>query len=296
MSRRVGFIGLGLMGRPMARNLMKAGHDLAVYNRSPGKADALVAEGAEGAAGIPGLARSCDVIITMLPGPPEIREVLAGEDGVIENAREGSLVVEMSTSSPALARELSGLAQEKGIGVLDAPVSGGDVGAKRATLSIMVGGPEEDFARARPMLGALGETIVHVGGAGAGQTVKAANQVVIALIIEAVSEALVLGSKAGVEPERILEVLSGGMASNRVIDVKREKLLGGGFSPGGKAESQYKDLGIALQTAREHGVPLPLTALVDQLYAALVAGGDGGLDHSALITLIRRWSSAGGGE
>lgn len=292
MPQRVGFVGLGLMGRPMARNLLRAGHELVVYNRSPEKADSLVAEGAERAEDIPGLARSCDTIITMLPGPPEVREVLTGQDGVIGNAREGSLVVEMSTSSPALARELSGLAREVGVGMLDAPVSGGDVGAERATLSIMAGGPEEDFACARPLLEALGETIVHAGGAGTGQTVKAANQVVIALVIQAVSEALVLGAKAGVKPEKTLEALSGGLAGSKVIDVKREKFLSGDFSPGGKAESQYKDLGIALRTAREYGVPLPLTALVDQLYAALIARGDGGLDHSALVTLIEGWSSA----
>lgn len=290
MSEKVGFIGLGLMGYPMARNLLRAGHELAVYNRSPGKADLLAEHGAERAAGIPELARTCGVIFTMLPGPPEVREVLAGEGGVIRHARQGSLVVDTSTSSPSLARELAGLARRRDLGMLDAPVSGGDVGAERGTLSIMAGGPEEDFARARPLLQKLGGTIVHVGESGAGQTVKAANQIVIALTIMALSEALVLGQKAGVDRENLMEVLSGGLAANQVMDVKREKLLSGDFAPGGKVESQYKDLGIALRTAREYGVPLPLTALVDQLYAALVARGEGGRDHSSLITLLERWS------
>lgn len=288
MSERVGFIGLGLMGQPMARNLLRAGHELAVYNRSPGKAAALAERGAEHAASVPELARTCGVIFTMLPGPPEVREVLAGEGGVIEHAREGTLVVDTSTSSPVLARELSGLARRRDIGMLDAPVSGGDVGAERATLSIMAGGSEEDFARAKPLLEKLGRTIVHVGEAGSGQTVKAANQLAIALVIQALSEALVLGEKAGVRREALLEVLSGGLADNEVMHVKREKLLSGDYAPGGKVESQYKDLGIALQTAREFGVPLPLTALVDQLYAALVVRGEGGRDHSSLVTLFER--------
>lgn len=288
MSERVGFIGLGLMGQPMARNLLRAGHELAVYNRSPDKAAALAERGAEHAASVPELARTCGVIFTMLPGPPEVREVLAGEGGVIEHAREGTLVVDTSTSSPVLARELSGLARRRDIGMLDAPVSGGDVGAERATLSIMAGGSEEDFARAKPLLQKLGRTIVHVGEAGSGQTVKAANQLAIALVIQALSEALILGEKAGVRREELLEVLSGGLADNEVMHVKREKLLSGDHAPGGKVESQYKDLGIALQTAREFGVPLPLTALVDQLYAALVVRGEGRRDHSSLVTLFER--------
>lgn len=293
MIRRVGFIGLGLMGEPMARNLLEAGYELVVYNRSPQKARLLVDAGAEAASSVEEVARYADAIVTMLPGPPEVREVIAGEGGLIQEAREGGLILEMSTSSPTLARELAGLAEKKGIGVLDAPVSGGDVGARLGTLSIMAGGPEEEFVRARPLFEALGETVVHVGEAGAGQTVKAANQVIIALVIEAVSEALTLGTRTEIDSEKVLEVLSGGLASSKVIDIKREKLLSHDFQPGGKVESQYKDLGIVLQTAREYGVPLPLTALVDQMYAALMARGRGWQDHSALLTVLEELSGDG---
>lgn len=296
MIRRVGFVGLGLMGEPMARNLLEAGYELIVYNRSPQKSQPLVDSGAQRAAGVEEVARSADAVITMLPGPPEVREVIAGERGLIGAACEGTLILEMSTSSPTLARELAGHAGQRGIGMLDAPVSGGDVGARLGSLSIMAGGPEEEFVRARPLFDVLGETVVHVGEAGAGQTVKAANQVVIALVIEAVSEALTLGTRAGVEPGKVLDALSGGMASSKVVDIKREKLLSHDFQPGGKVESQYKDLGIVLQTAREYGVPLPLTALVDQMYAALMARGRGWQDHSALLTLLEEWSGARDGD
>ena len=290
MAEKVGFIGLGLMGKPMTRNLLKAGYELTVHNRSRGAVDELAREGAASGGGPKEVAAASDITITMLPGPEEIRRVVAGEGGALEGASEGSLLVDMSTSSPLLARELDALAREKGISALDAPVSGGDVGAQQGTLSIMAGGTEEDFLRAKPLFEAMGKTIVHVGHAGAGQTVKACNQVVVALTIEAVSEALVLGSKAGAEPEKILDALGGGLASNKVMEVKREKFLAHDFTPGGKADSQHKDLGIALQTAREYGVALPLTAAVDQMYAALKARGGGNLDHSALLTLLEDMS------
>ncbi len=230
----------------------------------------------------------------MLPGPPEVEEIVAGEGGLLEGAREGSLIVDMSTSSPALARELCRTARDRGVRMLDAPVSGGDVGAREGTLSIMVGGEEVDFGRARPLLEAMGETVVHVGGAGAGQVVKACNQVVVALVIEAVSEALVLGSKAGVKAEKVIEVLSGGLAASRVLEVKGEKFLSHDFVPGGKVEYHRKDLGIALEAGREHGAALPVTAVVDQMFGALVAKGRGGWDHSALMTLIEEWSGHSG--
>jgi 2-hydroxy-3-oxopropionate reductase len=288
---KVGFVGLGIMGAAMARNLMGAGHELVVHNRTRAKAEALTEQGAE-VAGSPGeVAEACDVVITMLPGPPEVREVVAGEGGLLEGAREGTLLVDMSTSPPSLARELHRVAKDKGVGVLDAPVSGGDVGAIDGTLSIMVGGDEKDFERARPLFGAMGETVVHVGGAGAGQTVKACNQVVVALVIEAVSEALVLGSKAGVEAEKVIEVLSGGLAASKVLEVKGEKFLSHDFAPGGKVEYHRKDLGIALEAGREHEAVLPVTAVVDQMFGALVAKGWGSRDHSALITLIEEWSA-----
>jgi len=222
----------------------------------------------------------------MLPGPPEVAEIVAGEEGLLEGAGEGSLLIDMSTSSPVLARELARAARERGVGMLDAPVSGGDVGAIEATLSIMVGAEERDFKRAKPLFEAMGKTITHVGPVGAGQVTKAANQVVVALTIEAVSEALVLGSAGGVSPQKILEVLSGGLAGNKVMEVKREKFLSHNFEPGFRSELHHKDLGIALAAGREYGVVLPVTAIVDQMFEALITRGRGGWDHSALLSFI----------
>ena len=289
---KVGFVGLGIMGTSMARNLIEDGHELVIHNRTRAKAEKLAKLGAEVATSPREVAGRSDVIITMLPGPPEVEEVLAGENGLLQGVREGSLIVDMSTSSPLLAQELSRTANTRGVGMLDAPVSGGDIGAIEGTLSIMVGGEKEDFERARPLFEAMGKTIVHVGAAGAGQTVKACNQIVVALVIEAVSEALVLGSKAGVKPEKVIEVLSGGLAANKVMEVKGEKFLFHDFAAGGKVEYHRKDLGIALAAGRKYGVALPVTALVDQLFGTLVAQGKGGWDHSALITLLEEWSGA----
>ena len=287
MPERVGFVGLGIMGKPMARNLMEAGYDLVLYNRTRSKAEELAAGGAAEVAASPQqVARECGVIFTMLPGPPEVEEIVAGEDGLLEGAAEGSLIVDTSTSSPVLARELAQRARERGVGMLDAPVSGGDVGAIEGTLSIMVGGSEEDFERARPLFEVMGNTVTHVGPTGAGQVTKAANQVVVALTIEAVSEALVLGSKGGVDPEKILEVLSGGLAGNKVMEVKREKFLSHDFEPGGKVEFHRKDLRIALEAGREYGVVLPVTALVCQMFEALLARERSGWDHAALLTFV----------
>jgi 2-hydroxy-3-oxopropionate reductase len=284
VAEKIGFVGLGIMGRPMARNLIREGYDLVVFNRSREKAEAM--EGAEAARSLAEVVRKCQVVITMLPGPPEVEAVIAGEDGLLAGAREGTLLVDMSTSSPALARDLASAARSRSVGMLDAPVSGGDVGAEEGTLSIMVGGEDEDFERAKPLFDVMGETVVRVGEAGAGQVTKACNQIVVALVMEAVSEALVLGSRGGVEPEKILEVLSGGLAANRVMEIKREKFLSHDFTPGGKVEFHHKDLGIALATGREHGVSLPATALVDQMFAALIAKGRGAWDHAALVTLL----------
>ena len=290
---KVGFVGLGIMGAAMAGNLLEAGHELVVHNRTRTKAEQLVPHGALVADSPREVAEASDTIITMLPGPSEVEEVVAGEDGLLEGTREGSLIVDMSTSSPVLARELASTAKECGVGMLDAPVSGGDVGARDGTLSIMVGGEDDDFERARPLFEVMGETVVHVGGAGAGQVVKACNQIVVALVIEAVAEALVLGSKAGVDPDRVVEVLSGGLAANKVLEVKGEKFLTHEFTPGGKVEYHRKDLGIALAAGREYGVTLPVTALVDQMFGVLETKGRGGWDHSALLTLIEEWSDSG---
>jgi 2-hydroxy-3-oxopropionate reductase len=286
MPEKVGFVGLGIMGRPMARNLMEAGYELVLYNRTRSKAEELAGGGAEVATSPEQVARKSRVIFTMLPGPPEVEEIVAGEGGLLEGAGEGSLIVDTSTSSPVLARELARIARERRVGMLDAPVSGGDVGAEEGMLSIMVGGNEEDFEQARPLFEVMGQTVTHVGPSGAGQVVKACNQILVALTIEAVSEALVLGSKAGVSPEKILEVLSGGLAANKVMEVKREKFIERDFEPGGKVEFHRKDLRIALEASREYGVPLPVTAVVCQMFEALMARERSGWDHSALLTFI----------
>jgi 2-hydroxy-3-oxopropionate reductase len=286
VAEKVGFIGLGIMGKPMALNLIEAGHDLVLYNRTREKADDLAGDNATVAETPREVAEQSGVIITMLPDSPQVEEVLTGPDGVFEGVKEGALIVDMSTISPVVTKELAAKAEEKGASMLDAPVSGGDVGAIEGTLSIMVGGREDDFERARPLFEVVGKTITHVGESGAGQVVKAANQIVVALTIEAVSEALVLGSKAGVEPGKILDVLGGGLAGNKVIEAKREKMLGHSFDPGFRIELHHKDLGIALAAGREYGVSLPVTAVVDQMLETLKAKGRGDRDHSAILTLI----------
>src|ERR687893_919882 len=287
MADTVGFIGLGIMGRPMAKNLMEAGYELVLQNRSPEKAEGLAEEGNATAARSPReVAEACDIVITMLPDSPDVEAVVAGEDGVLEGIRDGALLVDMSTISPVVTEELSEKVRERGASMLDAPVSGGDVGAIEGTLSIMVGGSEEDFERAKPLFDVMGATVNHVGPTGAGQVTKAANQVVVALTIEAVSEALVLGSKGGVAPEKILDVLSGGLAGNKVMEVKREKFLSHKFDPGFRSELHHKDLGIALAAGREYGVVLPVTAIVDQMLLSMSRKGWGGEDHSALLRVI----------
>ena len=286
MADAVGFVGLGIMGRPMARNLMEAGYALVVHNRSPEKAEELAGEGATAAGSPREVAEGCDIIVTMLPDSPQVEEVLAGKGGVFEGVREGALIVDMSTISPVVTEELAAEAKERGASLLDAPVSGGDVGATEGTLSIMVGGDEDDFERARPLFEVMGKTVTHVGPTGAGQVTKAANQIVVALTIEAVSEALVLGSAGGVAPEKILDVLGGGLAGNKVMEVKREKFLSHTFDPGFRSELHHKDLRIALAAGREYGVALPVTAIVDQMLLTMGRKGWGGEDHSALLKII----------
>jgi 2-hydroxy-3-oxopropionate reductase len=287
MAEKVGFIGLGIMGKPMAKNLMEAGYELVLYNRTLKKAQELAEDGEAGVAANPKeVAENSDIIITMLPDSPDVRDVVTEQDGVLEGIEEGNLLVDMSTISPVVTEEVAANLKERGASMLDAPVSGGDVGAIEGTLSIMVGGSEEDFERARPLFDVMGNTVTHVGPTGTGQVTKAANQVVVALIIEAVSEALVLGSKGGVAPEKILEVLSGGLAGNKVMEVKREKFLSHEFDPGFRSELHHKDLGIALAAGREYGVVMPVTAIVDQMLLAMKKKGWSGEDHSALLRII----------
>lgn len=283
---RIGFIGLGIMGKPMVRNLRKAGFVPVIFNRSNASVAELSAEGAVPADSAREVAETSDIVITMLPDSPDVESVFRGDDGILAGARAGLLLVDMSTISPVVTKNLSADANAKGARMLDAPVSGGDKGAIAGTLSIMVGGDREDFDRAMPVFEAMGKTIVHCGPVGSGQIVKACNQIVVALVIEAVSEALVLGSKAGVDPNVILKVLSGGLAQTKVMDLRGPTMINHEFEPGFKARLHRKDLNIILQTAREFEVALPVTSLVDQMFTGLVASGKGDLDHSSLLTVI----------
>lgn len=286
---RLGFIGLGIMGRPMTRNLLKAGHELVVHSRSRGPVDQLVAEAAgkvTGASSPREVAEQVDIVVTMLPDSPDVHAVVFGPDGLAEALRPGSLLIDMSTIAPATAQEVHTALVARGASALDAPVSGGEAGAIGGTLSIMVGGSEADFERARPIFEAVGKTIVHVGESGAGQTVKACNQIVVAITYAAVSEALVLGAKAGVDPAKIVQVLNGGLAASRILELKGPTMVDRRFQPGFRVNLHRKDLNIALATGREQQVPLLTTAVVAQLFDALAAAGRGYLDHSALVTLI----------
>ncbi len=281
---KVGFIGLGIMGKPMAKNLIKAGHQLVIYDGS-GAADELKGEGAEGADSYKAVAEQSGIVITCLPADPQVEEVYLGDEGLLAGAGEGSLLIDMSTISPLVTKEIARKATEKGVKTLDAPISGGEPGAIAGELSIMVGGDAEDFERAKPVFEAMG-TPTHVGEAGAGQIVKACNQIIVGIVLEGVSEALVLGSKAGVDPAKVIEAVSGGLAGTKVMDQKRDKFLAHDFDPGFRIELHHKDLGIALRTAREVGVPLPVTALVDQMLQELQVKGRGTLDHSAVLSVI----------
>ncbi len=296
MTERVGFIGLGVMGKPMVRNLIAGGYGVVAYDRHPEKVAEAVAAGAEAAVSCEDVAARSDVVITMLTDSASVSEVALGADGVLAKLRPGALLIDMSTIHPSVSRHLAEAGRARGVAVLDAPVSGGDVGAQQGTLSIMVGGAEADFARAQPILSTLGSTIVHVGPSGAGQVVKACNQIVVALAYAAISEALVLGSKAGIKPALILDVLSGGMAANRIMEARRRNLLEHEFTPGFKVDLHHKDLAIALDTGDEIGVPLSLTALVQQMFCVLRTRGLGGLDHSALLTLVEDLSAHKIGE
>lgn len=292
MPERIGLIGLGLMGKPMARNLLRAGFPLTVHNRSRTAVDQLCAEGAQTASSPRAVAENTDVVITMVPDTPDVEQIVLGADGILAGARPGMLLIDMSTIAPSSAQRIAAACAEHGIGALDAPVSGGDAGATAGTLSIMVGGNTEDLERARPIFAALGTTITHCGPAGAGQVVKACNQVAVALIISAISEAILLGRQSGVAPELIIQVLSGGLAQTRFMDLRGQNYVNQSYKPGGKARFHLKDLRIALDLARANGAVLPATAQTEQLFAALIAQGGGNLDHSALVKVLERMVGA----
>ncbi len=279
---RIGFIGLGIMGRPMALNLHKAGHSLTVPERASLTEEIRAA--AQVVADARTVAERSEVVILMLPDTPDVEGVLSAPKGVAEGLKPGTLVIDMSSISPiatkALAKKINGL----GCDYLDAPVSGGEVGAKQATLTIMVGGPEAAFARAKPLFELMGKNITHVGSEnGTGQTCKVANQIIVALNIQAVSEALVFAAKAGADPARVRQALMGGFASSRILEVHAERMLNGTFAPGFRIRLHQKDLNLALSAAKELSLALPNTAIAQQMFASCVAHGRGDLDHSALI-------------
>jgi 2-hydroxy-3-oxopropionate reductase len=281
------------MGKPMARNLVRAGFEVTVFSRSPGPVEEVVAEGARRASSLADLAAGRDVVITMILDSPDVEAVVLGPDGILAHADPGTLVVDMSTVTPETARRVAEAAAAAGCAALDAPVSGGDVGAREGTLSIMVGGASGDVERARPVLAALGTTIEHVGPAGAGQTVKAANQLIISGTLAVLAEAIVLLEASGVDPTTGLRVLGGGMAQSRILERKGPQMVERRFDPGFRVDLHRKDMGIVLATARERGVSVPVAGLIAQLLASLEATGRGGLDHSALFLLAEELSGRG---
>ena len=287
---RVGFVGLGIMGGPMAANLVRAGFDVVGHNRSPAKIALLVESGGQGAASAAEAVRDRDVVISMLPDSPDVEEFTFGDDGLLANARTGSLYIDMSTVAPATAVAVAEAGRARGVGVLDAPVSGGERGAIEGSLSIMVGGDADDVASARPVLDAMGTTIVHVGGPGAGQTVKAANQLLTAVTIEAVAEAVVFLEAHGVDPTVAIGALAGGLAGSAVLDRRAPSMVARDFTPGFRTTLHHKDLGILTAAAREAGVTIPVGAVAAQLMGALVAQGRGDLDNTALLRLVEELS------
>jgi 2-hydroxy-3-oxopropionate reductase len=281
----VGFIGLGVMGRPMAANLMKGGHTLFLHSRSGVPAD-LTTAGGIACASPREVAGRAEIVVTMLPDTPDVERVLFGSPGIAEGLAAGKLVVDMSSISPTATRAFAARVEALGCAYVDAPVSGGAIGARDATLTIMVGAPDAAFERARPLLALLGRSITHLGGNGAGQTCKVANQIVVALTIEAVAEALVFASKAGADPAKVRAALLGGFASSRILEVHGERMLRRAFEPGFRIELHQKDLALALASAREVGVALPGTALAQELFNACRARGGAGWDHSALVRAL----------
>ncbi len=282
----IGFIGLGIMGAPMAGHLLEAGYDVVTTDhRSSPPAD-LVARGLKAVTGSDAVARAADIIITMVPDTPQVEEVLFGHNGVASGLSEGKLVIDMSSISPIATKEFARRINELGCDYLDAPVSGGEVGAKAASLTIMVGGSEATFARARPVFEKMGKNITLVGDNGVGQTTKVANQIVVALTIEAVAEALVFASKAGADPAKVRQALMGGLASSRILEVHGERMIKRSFDPGFRIELHQKDLNLALEGARSLGVALPNTSTTQQLFNACAANGCARDDHSGLVKAL----------
>ncbi len=282
----VGYIGLGLMGKSMARNILKAGYPLVVHNRSQEAVEELVSEGAQSASDPAQVTAQVDIVFTNLPDSPDVELVALGPKGIVESARPGLIFVDNSTIKPASARHIDAVLGDKGVECLDAPVSGGDIGARQGTLAIMVGGRQETVEKVMPVFKVIGKSITHVGDAGAGQIAKAANQIMVAAQMVAMGELLVFARKAGADPRKVVAAIQGGAAQCWTLDVKPPRLFDGNRSPGFKAYMQAKDLGIVLDSAREYGIPLPAAAVNTQLFNAMLEMGMADLDNSAVIGVL----------
>ena len=284
----IGFIGLGIMGNPMARNLIKAGYPLVVYDIVAEKMDELVKAGAQAGSSSKDVAAQSDIVITMLPNSPEVKEAVLGPGGVLEGAKSGTILIDMSSIAPLASQEVAAKAKEKGVAMLDAPVSGGEPKAVQGTLAIMVGGPEETFEQVKDILAVMGASVTRVGEIGSGNTTKLANQIIVALNIAAMSEAMVLATKAGVDPEKVFQAIRAGLAGSTVLDAKMPLALKGNFKPGFRIELHIKDLANALETAHSIGVPVPLSSVVMEAMQALKVDGKAGDDHGGLIQFYEK--------
>ena len=285
-----GFVGLGIMGKPMSKNLVKAGYDLLVFDIVREAVDEVAAAGAKAASSVAEVAQNADVIVTMLPNSPHVQEVVMGADGILANARPGMIVVDMSSISPIVSREIAAACAEKGVVLIDAPVSGGEPKAIEGTLAIMAGGDAEVFERVRPMLEKMGSSVTLVGEVGSGNVTKLANQVIVALNIAAMGEAMVLATKAGVDPEKVYQAIRGGLAGSTVLDQKMGKVLSGNFAPGFRIELHIKDLQNALDASHALNVPLPLTAGAMELMQMCKVAGEAGNDHCGLVKQYERFA------
>ena len=286
MNPPIGFVGLGIMGKPMARNLLNAGYHLTVYSRQPGPAEDLGGNGASKASSSAEVAQRSEIIITMLPDSADSESAILGEKGVLEGAREGSVIIDMSSIEPLVSRKIAVEASTKGVEMLDAPVSGGEPGAIAGTLAVMVGGKAEVFERCLPVFKVMGKSVVRVGDVGAGNFVKLANQIIVAANIEAIGEAFVLAQKAGIDPELVFQAIRGGLAGSSALEAKAPMIMERNFSPGFRIRLHQKDLHNALLTGKELGVPLPVTSLIQQMLGALINKGKGEMDHSAIVNFI----------
>lgn len=289
--KRIGFVGIGHMGKPMCLNLVKAGFPLMVQGRNQKNVQEVVLQGARGGSSPKEVGEWADVVFTSLPDDPVVEEIVLGKNGIFEGMRRGSILIETSTISPLTARRLAATLSEKGVEMLDAPLSGGDVGAREATLSIMVGGKPEVFEEVLPILQKVGRNITYVGSHGAGQVAKAANQIVVALTIEAVAEALIFAKKAGVDPAKVRKAMMGGFAQSRVLELHGQRMIEGNFEPGGKSRFHRKDLLIVSSMAKELGIYLPGTSMALDLWNALAAQGELDLDHSAMVRVLELMSN-----